>query len=518
MSEPLVLRDYQLQGVEQLREGVRDGHTSQVLVAPTGAGKTAVAAHLLSESARKFSRACIVVDRVSLCDQTSAVLDRYGIAHGVIQADHWRRRGYERVQVASAQTLEKRGFGVDNLDLLIVDECHCVRRQTADFIKSRGDTKVVGLTATPFSPGMDQLYTNVVNVTTTDALIEQGWLVPVKQYVAVAPDMTGAKTVAGEWTDSEIEARGTKIVGDIVAEWQAKTQQHFGGPAKTLVFAASVAHGAELARAFQVAGFNFVQISYRDTNDEERRAIIEEFRKPDSRIVGLISCEILTKGFDVPDVLVGIGARPYRASLSSHIQQLGRVMRPAPGKQFALWLDHAGNLMRFWHDTHEVWANGVKRLNPGGLDKPVREPEKKVLQDIVCRCGMALQPGWLTCPGCGAERRRRSMEEVEAGTMIEVASRHDVTGKQLPPLLANREHVWNQLMGMALGRKHGDEKAAARFASVQYRSLYGTWPPFAFNAVHATDPDVKLHAKVMRNIIAWAREQDAKRQREREAA
>lgn len=512
MPEALVLRDYQeLQGIEELRAGFRKGHTSQCLVAPTGAGKTAIAAALMAKTAAKFGRACIVVDRVSLVDQTSAVLDRYGIAHGVIQADHWRRRGYERVQVASAQTLEKRGFGVDNLDLLIVDECHCVRRQTADFIRNRGETKVVGLTATPFSKGMDQLYSRVVNVTTTDWLISQGWLAPLKQYVAVAPDMTGAKTVAGEWTDAEIEARGTKIVGDIVSEWVDKTQQHFGGPAKTLVFAASVAHGTELARAFQAAGHNFVQISYRDTDDDERRQIIEEFRKPDSRIVGLISCEILTKGFDVPDVMVGVAARPYRASLSSHIQQLGRVMRPAPGKQFGLWLDHAGNLLRFWHDTHEVWAHGVNRLTPGGLDKPVRDPEDKTLQQIVCRCGMALKPGWKVCPGCGTERYVRSMEEVESGTMVEMSTRHDVSGKQLPPLLADRVAVWHQLVGMGLNRKHGDKAAAERFARTQYKSLYGSWPQFKFNEWDAVDPSVKLHNKVMNNIIAWAREQDAKR-------
>ncbi|MBP9032630.1 MAG: DEAD/DEAH box helicase family protein [Pseudomonadales bacterium] len=338
MPEQIVLRPYQLESVEALRQGIRDGHRAQLLVAPTGAGKTVMAAHLLGEAQRRGSRASFVVDRVSLVDQTSMTLDRYGIDHGVVQAGHWRRRSSTPIQVCSAQTLEKRGFLPDT-QLLIVDEAHCTRQQTTEFIRS-GAAKVLGLTATPFTEGLSRLYTNVVNVTTTNKLIDEGYLVPLKVYAAKAIDMSGAKVVGGEWAEREIEERGTQIVGDIVNEWVDKTQKHFGGPAKTIVFSATVAHGDELCRQFQAAGFNFVQVSYKDGNDERRRQVIEEFRRPHSAIHGLVSCEALTKGFDVPDVLVGIAARPYRKSFSSHIQQLGRVMRTAPGKEFALWLDH----------------------------------------------------------------------------------------------------------------------------------------------------------------------------------
>src|SRR3546814_10004222 len=106
---------------------------------------------------------------------------------------------------------------------------------------------------------------------------------------------------------------------------------------------------------FQGAGFNFQQISYKSGSDEDRKDLIEEFRKSNSSIQGLVSCEVLTKGFDVKDVMCGISARPYRKSLSSHVQQLGRVMRPAPGKTFALWLDHSGNYLRFNNDTQELF-------------------------------------------------------------------------------------------------------------------------------------------------------------------
>ena len=50
MSDVLVLRPYQLDAVERLRDGIRNGHHSQLLAAPTGAGKTAIGTHLMDES------------------------------------------------------------------------------------------------------------------------------------------------------------------------------------------------------------------------------------------------------------------------------------------------------------------------------------------------------------------------------------------------------------------------------------------------------------------------------------
>jgi DNA repair protein RadD len=185
----------------------------------------------------------------------------------VIQAGHWRWRPHERVQVCSAQTLEKRGF-LDQADLLVVDEAHCVRKQTAALIKNHADLKVLGLSATPFTKGSGELYTNIVNVTTTDKLVAEGHLVPVKMYAAKAIDMAGAKVVAGEWADRDIEERGLKIIGDVVGEWIDKTTKHYGGPVKTIVFSATVDHGEELCKQFNAAGFNFQQISYKDANDD----------------------------------------------------------------------------------------------------------------------------------------------------------------------------------------------------------------------------------------------------------
>lgn len=491
------LYDYQEESINQLRAGFVNGFKHQLLNAPTGAGKTIIASYLMAAAKAKGTKIAFIVDRVSLVDQTSAALDKYGIDHGVIQAGHWRFRPYENIQICSAQTIEKRGFFPD-LGMLIVDECHNTRKATAKLIKARPDLPVIGLTATPFSKGLAELYHNVVNVITTNELIEKGYLTALKAYAAKAIDMTGAKVVAGEWAEKEIEERGRMIIGDIVSEWQDKTNKHFGGPVKTIVFSATVEHGKELCEQFNAAGFNFQQISYKDGSDDERRQLIEEFRKPDSMITGLVSCEVFTKGFDVPDILCGIAARPYKKSLSSHIQQMGRVMRSSPGKEFGLWLDHCGNYLRFKEDTDNIYSNGLKTLDDGELDRKDRkEPTKKEKEQLSCVCGFVFPHPMKVCPACGKEKHSVSDVEVVAGVMEEVQ------GTVIKPFLRDETKVWSQLCTLGLQRRKGDTAAAHKYAKGAYFNFYGKWPRRGFEA--GETPTIEVVNLVKHHNIRFAR-------------
>jgi DNA repair protein RadD len=493
------LRDYQLAAIAGLRGGIRAGHRKQVLMSPTGSGKTEIASYMLDEARAKMSRALFIVDRVVLVDQTSQRLDLYSIPHGVIQADHWRVRPYERIQICSAQTLEKRGMPSD-IDVVFVDEAHSMRKKVAEFLAAT-DAVVVGLTATPFTKGMGKVYSNLVSVITMNELIERQYLVPLKIYAARAINVEGMKVVGGEWSEKEIEARGMDIVGDIVSEWQAKTAQHFGGPVKTIVFSATVDHGEELCRQFAAAGFNFKQISYREGNDNVRRKIIEEFKKTDSDIDGLVSCEVFTKGFDVPDVLCGISARPYRKSLSSHIQQMGRVMRASPGKTFGLWLDHSGNAMRFRDDVADIFANSLSALDDGRLESKVRkEPTPKERDEIRCRCGQIMEPWDKKCPSCGHERKRQTMVETQPGVMLEVVDQKK----------KNKETGWDEKAAFYAGLKHyGDmHNYKPGWAAHKYQERFGVWPndPRVSN-VEATPPDAKTASWIRSQAIRRAKSQ-----------
>ncbi len=443
----LNLREYQTASLDALRGGFAAGHRSQILYAPTGAGKTEMAIALLDATNKKGNKAAMVLDRIILCDQTSQRLERYSIDHGVLQSGHWRYRPQENIQVCSAQTIEKRG-SFPGLSLLIVDECHAMRKQTVDFIKNNPDIRVIGLTATPFTKGIGNVYDHVVSTVTTSQLVEQGVLAPLRVFIAKEVDMTGVKKVAGEWNQAETEKRSMQITGDVVAEWIKKTHEIFGRPVKTIVFCSGVDHGADLAKKFAEQGYNFVSISYRD-DDEFKRDVIEDFAKPDTEINGLIATDILTKGFDVPDVLIGVSARPFSKSLSSHIQQMGRIMRGYPGKEFAVWLDHSGNYLRFREDWEAIYQDGVHELDDGA-EKPRKEKTDKEKEASKCpKCGALWPTGSDTCTNCGHVRQRKSKVEAVPGMMEELTGQ--VKGNPL-----DKQEFW---------------------AMCQYKIKYGGWQP-----------------------------------------
>jgi DNA repair protein RadD len=486
----LELRDYQEAILDKLRTAFIEGHRSVVLVAPTGAGKTEMAMALLSATADRGNRAAMVLDRIVLCNQTSARLDSYGFDHGVMQAGHWRFRPGERIQVCSAQTLEKRG-SMPGMKVLIVDECHNTRKQTVEFIKNNPGIKVVGLTATPFTKGLGKIYSAVVSAITTRELVEKDMLVPLRVFIAKEIDMAGAKKVAGEWSSAEAEERGIKITGDVVTEWVKKTHEVFGGPRKTVVFAAGVKHAADLAQKFTEAGYNFLSLSYKD-DDEFKAEAIREFSKPDSSIVGLIATDILTKGFDVPDVMIGVSARPFSKSLSSHIQQMGRVMRKHPEKQFALWLDHSGNYLRFAEEWEDIYANGVTELDDG-KEKAKKEPTEKEKEAAKCpRCN-AFWPGKAdACACCGFIRTQRNNVTEKPGELAE----YSPAGKKLPGR-DERQAFYSQLIGIAetRGYKRG-------WAFHKYREKFGVDP----KGLHSDpmEPSATVRKWVQSRQIAWA--------------
>jgi DNA repair protein RadD len=456
----LNLRSYQEQTLVALREGFAKGKRAQILYAPTGAGKTEMAIELMRATKAKGNKAAMLLDRIVLCDQTSKRLEKYKIDHGVMQAGHWRYRPYEPLQVCSAQTLEKRG-SFPGLNLLIVDEAHQTREQTMEFIKNNPEIRVVGLTATPFTKGLGKVYDNVVSTVTTKELVDQNILVPLRVFIAKEIDMQGAKKVAGEWSQQEASTRGMKITGDVVAEWVKKTHEVFGRPRKTIVFASGVDHGAHLANKFQEQGFNFICISYKD-DDEWKKQVIEDFSKPDTKIVGLIATDILTKGFDVPDVMIGVSARPFSKSLSSHIQQMGRVMRGHEGKEFAIWLDHSGNYLRFREDWDEVFEQGVDKLDEG-KEKAKKEPTERVKEASKCPVCSALWPSNSdTCYNCGHVRERKNKVIAVDGEMVELAGSASRESKQ---------SFWNQMIWLQRYQGWSSGRAAHT-----YKDKFGVWP------------------------------------------
>lgn len=117
------LREFQGRAHQALRQGFKDGHKNQLVMAPTGSGKTLLAMWLIHEAMQKNKQAVFVCDRTALINQTSSVADGLGLTdHGIVQAQHWRRDTSRPLQIASVQTIAKRGYWPE-ADLLIIDEC-----------------------------------------------------------------------------------------------------------------------------------------------------------------------------------------------------------------------------------------------------------------------------------------------------------------------------------------------------------------------------------------------------------
>lgn len=474
------LRDYQIEARENLREAMQSGMRRVVLVAPTAFGKTETAIDLVLRAQAKGAVTWFIVDRVNLVDQTSDRFLTYDIDHGIYQGEHHRYAPEKDIQIWSAQTMAVREIATEP-DLIIVDEAHAQYKSTQDLVARCPRAKVIGLTATPFSDGMADQWDGLVNGATVDRLLKLGFLTPLKIKACVSPDMKGArKKYNGEYEEEDAGQRGITIVGDVVQTWVQQTANFFGGPVKTLVFSPSVKHGEELCRQFADAGYNFQQISYLDKSDKDRKAKIDEFRKPNSAIHGLVSCAVLTKGFDVPDVLCGISCRPYRKSFSSHIQELGRVMRIAPGKEFGLWLDHSGNCISFADDTAWLFENGVDTLSRAQKkDSVAREPQDAAKSKHFCReCGLQMLPSVSVCQGCGWERPKRGEVHVVEGQLIDfevgAAKAYQLRPGLRAECLSDPRAVWNAALAYCFANCRKGEDASRKWAFGIWRGIYPT--------------------------------------------
>lgn len=359
---------------------------------------------------------------------------------------------------------------------------NCQYKATLDYMARYPNAVKIGLTATPFTAGMGEHWDGVVNVIPTRQLIDGGHLIEPKIYVARSPeDSELGLNSYGEFSDSSATTAGIQIIGDVVSEWADKTNEHFGGPAKTIVFSPTVEHGRELCAAFHAAGYNFQQISYLDRDDDERAAKIEEFRKPDSEIVGLVSCGVLTKGFDVPDVRIGVSCKPYRKSLSSHMQEIGRIMRThaASDKDKALWLDHSGNVERFAIDMFDVWENGAGELSHSTKrDSTPRERSEQIREKVVCpECSGAMRGP--TCTSCGYERAARSGIHAVEGEMHEFSMPDAMQPRAglRAEVLKEPRRVWEGCLAFTMASSRKGEDHARKWAYGIWRGIYPNAKP-----------------------------------------
>lgn len=476
-------RPFQKTAHEALREGFRAGHKNQIIMAPTGAGKSYLGHRIAHEALLKGKRAIFVCDRAALIQQTSETADEYGLAaHGIIKADHWRRDESLPYQIASIQTIMKREFW-PKADVVIIDEAHTQYKAWTEFVQ-KTDAACIGLSATPFSPGLGKLFTNLINAATMDDLTRQGILVPMVPLTCVRADMTGAATNSrGEWADRAAEERGLEIVGDVVAEWIKHGQGR-----KTIVFGSTIRHCEEITRQFIEAGVMAAAYTS-NTTPPERDALLAEYKKVDSAIRVLVSVEALAKGFDVRDVGCVVDCRPLRKSLSTAIQMWGRGLRASKetGKEDCILLDHSGNIMRFLEDFEQIYYHGLDALDMGEkLDKAVRD--KDDYEPKGCpSCGH--KPFARHCVACGFEKQAPALDAAVAGEMKAV-----MLGKK--KLADDRRHLWEQVCTYARAHSAPDKQSGRAYHL--FKDITGSAPSPGWRL--DSTPNVEITRNVQNKI------------------
>ncbi len=342
---------------------------------------------------------------------------------------------------------------------ILVHNCHTLYKAWTEHAANT-DAKVIGLSATPFSKGMGKIFSNLVNAATMHELVEQGILVPMRVFSCAKPDMKGAATSGGEWTDAAAAERGMELIGDVVREWHEKADGK-----KTIVFGATVDHCEEIVRQFNESGVMAACFSYH-TPDAERKEYLDEYRKHDSAIRVLASVEALAKGFDVPDVECVCDARPLRKSLSTAIQMWGRGLRSSPdtGKTECILLDFSGNIIRFMSDFEDIYFNGLSALDMGEkLDRTIRDDDEEEKKPKKCpQCGHT--PFAKRCIACGYEHQAQSGIIHEPGKLTEI-----MVGKA--KAADNPLHLWGQVCAYA--RSHGNPDTASGRAWHLYNHIAG---------------------------------------------
>lgn len=406
------LRDYQRKAVDDVREAYRAGRRSPLLVAPTGAGKTVIFSHITANAAQRGNRTVILVHRAELLQQTHRALEGMGVPHGLVAAGRTPDPTH-LTQVASVQTLIRRLDKFRPPDLVIVDECHhAAAGSWSRVIEAYPQARLLGVTATPQrldGKGLSGVFDTLIRGPEVADLIREGWLCQPVYYAPSTVNMDGARTTAGDWNraDSEAIVDRPTITGDAVKHYRRICP---GAPA--VVFTTSLKHAAHVRDQFNAAGYNFELLDGTLDPAERARRVLS---LSEGRLHGLVTVDIVSEGFDLPCISAAILLRPTQ-SVALHIQQIGRVLRPMPGKQRAYVLDHVGNCLRHGlaEEVREWSLEGQRRRRKKADDELVEKHRQ-------CPACFAVHVPAPICPACQHvyEVKVRRLDEVD-GELSEV--------------------------------------------------------------------------------------------------
>jgi superfamily II DNA or RNA helicase len=395
------LRPYQTDVINKLKRKILSGSKSILIVMPTGAGKTVVAASIIHDCVAKHNTVIFAVPRIELARQS---IDTIDVPCGKIIAGDKMDLTLP-AQVANILTLRSRHLKIPAPTILIIDEAHrssCrTWRETIDYYRQQG-TLILGLSATPIrmdKSSLSDVFDDMVVGPSIRELIDQGSLSDYKYFAPdIGIDTSKIKIQCGDFNGKELEfvVNQNKITGDAIEHYKRMIPGK-----KAIVFCVSVEHAKKVAEQFSAAGIPAAFVEG-GMSDESRKDALRDFSE--GRLKILCNVMLLTEGIDVCSVEAVIMLRPTM-SLSLDLQMIGRALRvdKANPDKVAYILDHVNNVRRHGlPDQEREWTLEGKTKT--------RKSEASTVAIRMCpNCYMVIKPAE-KCPYCDYEFRLTARE------------------------------------------------------------------------------------------------------------
>lgn len=433
-----MLRQYQIDAIDQIRNAVKAGSRRILVVMPTGAGKTRTLGEVVRLSVARGKRALWLAHRAELVDQAVGALSSMGVQCGAVSASALSApQPFAPVQVATIQTLLARSL-TPQADVIVADEAHhYVSDDWHPFIASYPEAVLLGPTATPERSdgrGLGALFNRIVIGARTRELVEAGYLCPAE---VIAP---AHKLRVGEIAQRPVDAYRVHCHGK-----------------RAIVFSPTVQIAERHAGEFRDAGYTAAVVTG-VTPWGERQKAFADLRSGALNV--LVNVYVATEGFDVPEIECVILARGF-GSAGTYLQCVGRALRLAPGKQSATVLDLTGTSHTHGHPEDDrifsLEGRGIRKGDSTG-DQPY------------CRvCGCPIESGE-ACPECGTAPREQVDPRVTGAALVRYQSKR----REAPEQRAATLRRW-LVDAAAKGYK-------PTWAAVKFKAVYGEWPSGAIKA------------------------------------
>lgn len=424
----LDLRDYQHRLKAEIFQAWRNGAKDVCAVSATGSGKTRTSGSVVHEFSNAGIPTMIAAHRQELVGQLSCAMAAEGVYHNIIASKatirlvsnmHVSRfgRSYFHPEapaiVSSVDTLIRRDVSnfADKIGLYVTDEAHhlLVSNKWGKCRSLFANALGLGVTATPdrsdgggLGRHADGFFDVLVQGPPMRDLIRQGYLTDYRIFCPPPSiDLSNiAVTASGDYSRDQLKTASAKstIVGDVIGHYKRIAMGKRG-----VTFVVSVEDAENTAEAFNAAGVPAKVLTGLNT-DAERAEVIGQLER--GEILQIVAVDIISEGFDLPAIEAISFARPTQ-SYSLYIQMFGRALRPSPGKQTALILDHVGNVERFiakgrgLPDTPQKWS--LDRRERGA--KNAQPDDVMTLTTCLAEgCYAAYDSSLSACPWCGASQ------------------------------------------------------------------------------------------------------------------